>query len=65
MYYIELKDETEDDINLEELAMRSDLCGDICPIYAEKGRERDEGEKLLYNQALKLGIEALLGGDGQ
>lgn len=65
VYYIELKDETEDDINLEELAMRSDLCGEFVRYMQKKAENADEGEKLLYNQALKLGIEALLGGDGQ
>lgn len=65
VHYVEIKDETEPDYNFEELALRKDLCGEFVRTMQKKIELAADDEKSVLIQALKLGAEALLGGDRQ
>ncbi len=63
VHYLEIRDETEPDYSFDELALQSDLCGEFVRYMQKKIAAAADEERLALTRALKLGTDALLGGD--
>lgn len=58
--YLEIRDETKPDYNIEEIALQNTICGE----FVRAMRRRADGvDADILEEATVLGLEALLGGD--
>ncbi len=60
--YVEVRDETRRDYDIEKIAEQNTLCGEFVRIMKDKLKEPNADIELI-DRAMSLGIEALLGGD--
>lgn len=62
VHYIELKDETLPDYDIKEVAVQNTLCGEFAGLIS-KGVANGTIDKDVADEAIRLGIELLLGGE--
>ena len=62
-YYVKLVDKTSVSINLESLVDKYTLKGIFAGSMVKAMENMEEDEKDLYQEALKLGLQALAGGE--
>lgn len=63
VHYIEVRDDTRADYNIDELLQQNTLCGEFVRTMQRRIEAMSAEEKAVAEDAMLLGIEVLLGGD--
>ncbi len=63
VYYAEVTDNTQQDYDIDAIAVQNTLCGEFVRMMQDKIKDCDDEERLVAENALMIGLDALLGGE--